>query len=128
MASRYTSSPPAARTVQSQNSQRASQQSLSAAGSCSPAAFESKSELRKLTPRMHRSFKAGSCAPSSGQVGSNLGCLVTAFLLPKPVLSGFGLERFGWEAAERRGHGVILFPTYLPQQNHSGSYHSGGVS
>lgn len=91
------------RMVQSQNPQLASQRPVSAAGSCSPVAFEGESELRKLTPTMHRSSKAESCARWGGQVGSNLGCLVTAFLFPKPVLSGFRLERLEWEGYRKAG-------------------------
>lgn len=72
-------------------------------------AFGGESELRKLTPRMHRTPNPNL---ANGQLSSRRGCLDTVSLWT-PVLSGFQLGRL-WAgmATESWGHGCVLFIVY----------------
>lgn len=65
-------------------------------------AFGGESELRKLTPRMHRTSNPNL---ADGQLSSRRGCLDTVSLFWTPVRSGFQLERLwaGWDGCRKLG-------------------------
>lgn len=79
--------------------QRASQRPIGAPGSCSPVFFGGESELRKLTPRMHRTPNPNL---ANGHVSSHCGCLDTVSPFWTPVLSPFG-ETLGWDGYRKLG-------------------------